>query len=284
MSDADSDAPGPAEAQAVAYEADEITLAVPPALLDKTVNVFVMSESGPSAFNLVVSRAKAEPEGPVESFAGHMVVELRKALPKFDFKSQKAVRVGPGSQGVDGIQMEYTWLNQGVTTHQRQTLVLVEGHEGVPQLLMITGTCPQPFDAKWSAAYDGVITGSRIKRPWPPREPGAEDESVAGAAGVPAAFTLTPDHVLIAHDSVEAMMAAAKAAPVKGTRYYDAAGRPLQLRTALGGVATFIEAPVDAGLGPLLDRFALIDRFEGSMTDRIAVHTMLTQARRSGNA
>jgi hypothetical protein len=258
---------------------DEATLALPTALKDKTLHVFSLTDDGPSEFSLVVGRGDAGKGGSLQDFAHRLIGELRKSLPRFDLEVQKTNRIGDACEGkgVDAIELSYGWHNNMVPMRQRQTLTLVEGHAGQVQALMITATCTQSFDPKWHQVYDQVIRETRVHQPWPPRQAARAVED-----NTPGAFALSSQKLLRVFSSVEVMAEAIDRHEALGGlwKFYDGEGQPLRCSAGpkSGAPVTFASAGPDSGAGPLLDRFALVDKIQGVETDAKVIKTHLQRS------
>ncbi|NHZ62585.1 DUF1795 domain-containing protein [Massilia sp. CCM 8694] len=82
------------------YNIDEASFELHPSLKDRTVNQFIINDSGPSDFSFVISRAEAFAETAVDAFADTLANEMRKALPKFELLNKRARRRRLGRDGI----------------------------------------------------------------------------------------------------------------------------------------------------------------------------------------
>ncbi|NHZ91276.1 DUF1795 domain-containing protein [Massilia sp. CCM 8733] len=146
------------------YNLDEASFDLHPSLKDRTVNQFIINDSGPSDFSFVISRAEAFAETTVEAFAGTLANEMRKALPKFELIGQRALVV----DGSAAVELHFTWRNGDSDMHQRQVAVFVQSASADrAKALLLTGTSHGPFKDEWNLAFEAMLGSMRLHAPMP---------------------------------------------------------------------------------------------------------------------
>ena len=134
------------------YQTNELTFNLPDGLLDRTVNIFALSDDGPGEFGLVVSRVPLKGGQTLRSYAVTQVAEMRNRMPAFVLIHELEGTV----RGQPAMSLEFTWKSEAVTLHQRQVSFVVAATGG-PVVMMITGTCRDRFSPKWTQAFEAAI-------------------------------------------------------------------------------------------------------------------------------
>lgn len=146
------------------YNLDEASFDLHPSLKDRTVNQFIINDSGPSDFSFVISRAEAFAETTVDAFADTLANEMRKALPKFELLNKRALVV----DGSAAMELHFTWRNGDTEMHQRQVAVFVQAASADrSKALLLTGTSHGRFKDEWNLAFDTMLGSMRLHAPVP---------------------------------------------------------------------------------------------------------------------
>lgn len=141
----------------------DATFELPEGLMDRTVHMFALSDTGPSAFNLVMHRADGIEEETIDAFADRLANELSRGLAKFDLKDRLPCEV----DGCPAIELSYSFRQEGQFLHQRQVVVFVTGaNSDLPTALLVTGTCPGAFGPEWNEAFDTMLKTVKLREPW----------------------------------------------------------------------------------------------------------------------
>lgn len=153
------------------------------------------------------------------------------------------------------------------------------------------------FTQEWHDAYDQLLAGMKLRKPWPPRqeipedEPGHAEEGAAALAQQASApqyvFALARDHTLQAFDSVDAMSEQVDALEVEDGwwMFYDHDGHALEvswtrlnrrgLLRSEAGHYQLRRAGSDSSRGPLQHRLATVDQVRGAMRSLAEVREQL---------
>lgn len=271
------------------YEIQEASFDLGDALKDKTMNVFTLTDDGPSEYNLVITRAPLKAGETLTEFSNRMVDELRRALPKFQLRQQDAKTV----DGEPAVELHYGWVNNGISMSQRQTTVFVSNPgDEFPCALMIAGTCQDQFTDAWNQSYDQTISSVKLRHKTTPIA-SASPLSKTDVAYSRLWFALHHDHQLYVLVDEKDIYQVAPEAQVLGKqwKFYDNDGHPMeieqatpyQMSTEPGRPYRLKRAATPSTLAPLATRLALIDRVEGRLTELMAVHQHLQEAKGAGD-
>jgi len=134
------------------YRTNELTFNLPDGLLDRTVNIFSLTDEGPSEFGLVVTRVPLKAGQSLHSYAATQVAEMRTRMPQFVLihEIEGVVR------GQPAMLLEFTWRSESMTLHQRQVSFRMNALGG-PVVVMMTGTCRDRFSPKWNKAFEAAV-------------------------------------------------------------------------------------------------------------------------------
>ncbi len=136
------------------YRIQEASFELPDELYDQSVNVFTSSKSGPSPFNIVVTRDRVEPGTELGQHVTKELATLEHTL--VDFKL--AYRL---EHSVDGRTVEITgatFANGGSPMQQRQVF-LIDG----PRAVTITASATPDFAPDQLAVLNRLIQTFRFQ-------------------------------------------------------------------------------------------------------------------------
>lgn len=139
------------------HHANEFIVALPEQLKDRTIQMFTISEDGPSDFNIVVSRERARVGETLDRFAERLTTALISQMPMF-----RVLRKEPAQlDNQPAITMDYTWLSREGPMFQRQVIFYVRASN---MMIAITGTCRERQAAKWEPLYKEFLANMRLRR------------------------------------------------------------------------------------------------------------------------
>jgi hypothetical protein len=136
------------------YHTQEFAFELPDGLKDKTHHIFALTDEGPSAFNLVISRNPIADDQTLDSYAERLLTEIKRALPQFRLLGQSAMLLA----GEPALKLEYRWLNQGKVMHQVQHAFFHEQGGTPRQVIQITATVVGEFEEKWRTQLQRLVT------------------------------------------------------------------------------------------------------------------------------
>jgi hypothetical protein len=139
------------------FHANEYVLNLPDGLRDKSVQIFSLTDEGPSEFSVVVTRERPGPGETVERFVERGVASLLSRLPLFRVLEREVVRI----DDQPAIVTEYAWQSPEGKACQRQAVVYTKGPN-----LMIVVTATYRGDsmpAKWKAMFGELLAGFRLR-------------------------------------------------------------------------------------------------------------------------
>lgn len=141
------------------YHVQEVTFDLPPSLKDKTVNLFVLNESGASDFSFVISRDLVKPGLTLLRYSERLIMEMESRMPELNMQSRTEVIINE----TPAVLLDYTWVSDGVRLAQRQLILLVKppGAKS-PQALLLTFTARE-WSPQSDAAYQQVVSSLRFR-------------------------------------------------------------------------------------------------------------------------
>lgn len=142
-----------------AYHIQEATFQLPEVLKDKTVNIFSLTQSGPSEFNIVISRDELKRGMTLSRYADSQVNEMKAKFPGFELILRRDTTVGK----TPAFQLDYIWRSDKTVLFQRQ-YVLAVSPQGVssPYVLMVTATSQDTL-GKWEQTFAEFMAGFDLR-------------------------------------------------------------------------------------------------------------------------
>lgn len=138
------------------FHGNEFLISLPEVLKDKTVNVFALSDDGPSDFSVVISRERPQAGETLERFTERVTAALISRLPLFHVEKREVIRV----DGQPAILLDYTWQSKEGKTFQRLVTVPAKA-QGV--MLLLTATTREKLGARWEALFEEFLAGFRLR-------------------------------------------------------------------------------------------------------------------------
>lgn len=140
-----------------AYYTNEYTFELADEFKDKTVNVFSLTDDGPSDVSLVITRDRRQGN---ENISDHVARKLREAsrtLPQFKLIKCIESRV-PGD--LPAMSLEFSWVSKEGMIHQQQVSFVAEPEfDGV--VLTFTASAKNQISPRWQSTFAAVIASLR---------------------------------------------------------------------------------------------------------------------------
>ncbi len=175
----------PKESSTMHYHAHHASFELPAMLKDKSMLMFMLNDTGPSEFSVVVSHADVQADETVQDFSARLLTDLGKSLPRFQL-SASAPRT---LDGAAAMELRYNWRRDGIFMHQRQVITLVQGATpDSAQAMLIAATCLQEFSDAWNTAFDDMLDSVKLRQPLAAV---AGADSTPAAKGLPTVFALS---------------------------------------------------------------------------------------------
>lgn len=139
------------------FHATEFSLSLPEALKDKTINIFSLTDEGPSALGVVISRDRALEGEKLHAYAERQLTLLQQRLPLFRIVKNGDVTL----DGQPALEVDYTWQNGADQMYQRQVFVHAPA-SGV--MVLITATCKGArIEPQWEAMFRELLADFRLR-------------------------------------------------------------------------------------------------------------------------
>lgn len=138
------------------FQANEFCAPLPEGLKDKTVNIFSLTDDGPSDLSIVVARDRPVEGEALPAYVDRQLAVLRQRLPLFRIVERSDVELDRRP----AVQVDYTWQSGDTQMYQRQVIVHAEG-AGV--MLLISATCKARLEPTWEAMFDEFLAGFRLR-------------------------------------------------------------------------------------------------------------------------
>lgn len=145
---------------ATAFQANEFSTVLPEGLKDKTVNIFSLTDEGPSDLGVVVARDRPVYGETLEAYTERQLTLLQQRLPLFRVLSKGQIEVGADPNKKPALQVDYAWQSGEGQMYQRQVIVHAEAAD---TMLLFTATCKTRFEPQWEAMFSEMIANLRLK-------------------------------------------------------------------------------------------------------------------------
>lgn len=137
------------------FQAHEFSAGLPQGLKDKTVNIFSLTDEGPSDFSLVVARDQKIEGETFVAYVARQLALLQQRLPLF-----RAIRKSDMELGRQAaVQIDYTWQSGETQMFQRQVIVFAPA---ASVMLLITATCKERLEPRWEAMFSEFLSHFRL--------------------------------------------------------------------------------------------------------------------------
>jgi len=138
------------------FHANEFVLNLPEQLKDRSVNVFSLTDEGPSEFSVVIARDKLKSGETLAGYVERQLQLLGQRAPLFRLHHEKQLVVDKQP----AIEADYSWMTQEGKMHQRQVAFLTAPSGTV---LLFTATCKEQIGPKWEAAFNEILASLRLR-------------------------------------------------------------------------------------------------------------------------
>jgi hypothetical protein len=138
------------------YHANEFVTVLPEGLKDKTVNIFSLTDEGPSELSVVIARDKPQKGEDLDAYAQRQLAMLQQRLSMFRVLRREPATLG----GEPAVSVDYTWQSPEGKMFQRQVMVFVKATGGA---LLLTATSRDQLAPKWEAAFANMLTNFRLR-------------------------------------------------------------------------------------------------------------------------
>ena len=137
------------------FHANEFLANLPDALKDKTINMFTLTDEGPSEFSVVVSRDRYKNDD-LDAYIERQVAALLPRMPLF--KVTKRERIVIDKQ--PALLIDCTWQSPQGKLFQRQVAIYFKP---TSHMLLITGSCKDPIKPRWEALFNEFLANFRLR-------------------------------------------------------------------------------------------------------------------------
>ncbi|EYF04712.1 DcrB-related protein [Chondromyces apiculatus] len=139
------------------FQANEFSTRLPEGLKDKTVNVFSLTDDGPSDLSVVVIRDRPLQGEALAVYVERQLGVLQQRLPLFRILHR-------GEAVLDGepaVQLDYTWMSGPTAMFQRQVILYAPLSGGV---LLVSATCKGRLEPAWEEMFGAFLADFRLNR------------------------------------------------------------------------------------------------------------------------
>lgn len=140
------------------FHANEFLAVLPQGLKDKTVNVFSLTDDGPSELGIVIARDKLGKGEELDAYVARQLQAVAQRLPVYRLLKREDIKV----DGQPAMSMDCTWQGPEGKMFQRQ-VILVAKPAGVVLAISAT-TRGDRFEAKWEAMFNEFLTNFRLRQ------------------------------------------------------------------------------------------------------------------------
>lgn len=138
------------------FHANEFVTVLPEGLKDKTVNIFSLTDEGPSELSVVVARDKPQKGEDLETYSVRQLGLLAQRLSTFRIVKREPTKL----DNEPAVLVDYTWQSPEGKMFQRQVIVFVKATGGA---LLITATSRDQLAPKWEAAFASMLQNFRLR-------------------------------------------------------------------------------------------------------------------------
>lgn len=138
------------------YHAHEFLAVLPGGWKDKTINLFTLTDDGPSELSVVVSRERGRLGEPLERFAEQQIFALMSRLPLFKIHK----RADTTLDGAPAVLVDYTWQSPDGKMHMQQVMAVAQTQNVV---LVITASSKNELSSRSLAAFQDFLQSFRFR-------------------------------------------------------------------------------------------------------------------------
>ena len=139
------------------YRTNEMTFDLPQGLKDKSLNVFALTDEGPSEFSFVISRVPIHQDQTLADYTSLLIAEMQTKMPSFALLNRSERKVA----GEPATYLEFVWKAEDGMMHQRQVIFAPPGRDIA---LLFTGTCPGRFTSTHAEAFEAAVDSVKLEK------------------------------------------------------------------------------------------------------------------------
>lgn len=138
------------------FQATEFSTRLPTGLKDRTVNIFSLTDEGPSDLSIVVARDRPVGGETLAAYVDRQLALLQQRLPLFRLVKKDAIELDQQP----AVQMDYTWQSGENQMFQRQMIVHAPATD---VMLLVSATCKASLDPRWEAMFNEFLADFRLR-------------------------------------------------------------------------------------------------------------------------
>ncbi|MCC6552356.1 MAG: DUF1795 domain-containing protein [Polyangiaceae bacterium] len=140
------------------FHANEFIAVLPDGLKDKTVNIFSLTDEGPSDLGVVVARDKLGKGEDLDAYAARQFQAVSQRLPIYRLLKREDLKI----DGQPAMSMDCTWQGPEGKMFQRQ--VLIHAKPAGVVLAISATTRGDRFEARWEAMFKEFLENFRLRQ------------------------------------------------------------------------------------------------------------------------
>ena len=143
------------------YTTNEFTFDLPDNLRDRSLNIFALTDEGPSDVSIVISRSPVAPEATLSEQMAALTSELAKQLSNFRLIDQTERVVA----GTPAGEICYSHQQNGVSLVQRQVGMLLSNKESKGKMwVAITATLGPKASSSWQQSFEAMLASLTLTK------------------------------------------------------------------------------------------------------------------------
>ncbi len=143
------------------FIANEFRMEVPDEFKDKSVNIFALTDDGPSESSIVVTRNILKEGQDAGTYAADQITQLSSQLPKFHLAEQRNMQIGGREPA---IFLDFQWQSNSAILHQYQVMFAPRQRTSPDGfVLTFTLTCKGRITPEWSRRFDQMLRTLKLR-------------------------------------------------------------------------------------------------------------------------
>jgi hypothetical protein len=142
------------------YVTNEFTFDLPDSLHDRMLNIFALSDYGPSEFGVVMARTSAPQGATLPLQVAKLLRELEAQLTRFQMHDRTNRLVG----NADAEEIRYSFSKNGHSLVQRQVALLLPDARDRVSMVTITATFNEGSASHWHDDFDALLDSMQISK------------------------------------------------------------------------------------------------------------------------
>lgn len=140
------------------FHANEFIAVLPEAFKDKTVNIFSLTDEGPSDLGVVVARDNLGKGEDLDAYVARQMQAVAQRLPVYRLLKREDIKI----DGQPAMQMDCTWQGPEGKMFQRQ--VILRAKPAGVMLVISATTRGDRFEARWEAMFNEFLANFRLRQ------------------------------------------------------------------------------------------------------------------------